>query len=375
MRRSIHFSSFLLLGFLVLTGPAPVHGQESQDPFLRSDTLRQVKGVQMVALPVVFYTPETQFGFGAGLQLFFPYQTNIYNSRKSNIFVDAIYTTQNQLILDAKPQIYFLRGDLYLESPVQFKIYPNAFWGIGNRTPDEDRETYNMRTTTIQTTLYQRLPPHFNFGLRFWFEDHQMREVEEDGLLDTEDIPGADGARLSGLGAAINLDDRDVIEAPTRGNYVQFSGEFSSRAFGATHSFNKYILDFRKYFSLRRHSVLAVQAFLEGNFGNVPFQKKAWLGGGEKMRGYFKGRYMDDHMFVLQAEYRWRFKPRWVLAGFFSAGEVAPVPFDYGDVIKVSFGGGIRFQLKRDLPTLLRLDVGIGQEGNSGFYFGVNEAF
>ena len=42
---------------------------------------------------------------------------------------------------------------------------------------------------------------------------------------------------------------------------------------------------------------------------------------------------------------------------------------------KYSFGGGIRFKLKKNLPTLLRLDVGIGKEDNSGFYFGVNEAF
>ena len=39
------------------------------------------------------------------------------------------------------------------------------------------------------------------------------------------------------------------------------------------------------------------------------------------------------------------------------------------------FGGGIRFQLVKDQDTLLRFDTGVGEDGNNGFYFGVNEAF
>lgn len=342
---------------------------------MRSDTLRKTKKVQLVGLPVVFYTPETEFGFGGGAQLFFPGMTNLFNARKSNLFVDAIYTTRKQIIIDLKPQLYLLKGNLYLEFPMQFKVFPNSFWGIGNRTAEEDREPYNMRTFSFKSTLYQRLEPVYNFGLTFWYENHSMLEVAEEGILESETVPGADGARLAGLGATINMDSRDIVESPTRGFYIQFSGDFSSRAFGASHSFNKFLLDFRHYRALASKGMLAFQFYLEGNFGTVPFQKKAWLGGGEKMRGYFRGRYIDDQMWVGQVEYRWRFHPRWVLAGFFAAGEVAPLPDEFLDVVKVSLGGGIRFQMIRSLPTLLRLDIGFGQGGNSGIYFGVNEAF
>ncbi len=366
----------LFLGFLLLLAGWRLTAQEGSGGRLyQTDTVRIQQAVQFVGVPIVFYTPETQFGFGGGAQIFFPRQSNIYNARKSNIFLDAMYTTRNQFIMDIKPQLFFLKGDLYLEAPFQFKIFPNFFWGLGNRAAESAREQYNMRTVSLAASLLQRLAPSINFGLKFWYEDHRMLDILENGILESEQVEGWDGARLGGLGLVINLDDRDVVESPRRGAFVQFSGEFSSQAFGASHSFNKFVLDFRKYFSVAEDQVLAMQFFSEANFGTVPFQRKAWLGGGEKLRGYFRGRYMDDHMFVLQAEYRWRFLPRWVLAGFVGAGEVAAQPNEYFDVIKLSGGGGLRFQIVKKLPTLVRLDIGFGQEGNMGVYFGVNEAF
>ncbi len=56
-------------------------------------------------------------------------------------------------------------------------------------------------------------------------------------------------------------------------------------------------------------------------------------------------------------------------------GEVADLPGGFLDDIKPSVGGGIRFKLVKDQNTVLRLDIGVGKDDSSGFYFGVNEAF
>jgi len=42
---------------------------------------------------------------------------------------------------------------------------------------------------------------------------------------------------------------------------------------------------------------------------------------------------------------------------------------------KLACGLGPRFFIYKDKRTLLRLDIGFNNEGNSGMYFGVNEAF
>ncbi len=361
----------VLMVFLGLASNA----QEYTNRLIETDTLLIRKKIQLVGTPMIFYTPETKFGFGGGVQMFLLNQTNIYNARLSNILISAIFTSEKQMIFDARPQVYFNAGDLFLDGLLIFRKYPNSFWGIGSNTPESNLERYNMETFQLTAAILKRLPPTLNFGFEFNFENHEMIEVLEGGLLDSGTVPGSEGARISGLSFVFNLDDRDNTSSTVRGNFIQLKAGFSSRVFGATYSFNRYIIDFRKYFNFIRRNTLAVQAYVQSNYGNVPFQSLAWLGGGERMRGYFKGRYMDHHMYVLQSEYRWRFHPRFTAAGFISVGEVSGSTGKFFQSPVKSFGGGLRFKILRDKPTVARFDIGIGENGNRGFYFGVNEAF
>lgn len=43
-------------------------GQEVNKDAFRTDTVGKKKKLQIIGLPVVFYTPETQFGFGGGIR-------------------------------------------------------------------------------------------------------------------------------------------------------------------------------------------------------------------------------------------------------------------------------------------------------------------
>src|SRR5688572_33457624 len=87
---------FLLISLFISTLG---HGQ-AKDDVIKSDTLNKNKKFQFVAIPIIFYTPETSFGFGAGGQIFLLKQKNIYNDRVSNIFVDFIMTSNKQFIIE-----------------------------------------------------------------------------------------------------------------------------------------------------------------------------------------------------------------------------------------------------------------------------------
>ncbi len=349
--------------------------QQKEAHKIETDTISIHKKIQLLGVPLVFYTPETDFGFGLGAQIFFLNHTNIYNSRLSNVFVSGIYTTKKQLMMEARPQIYFNAGNLFLDGYLKYRVFPNSFWGVGNYAPDTALEEYNMKSYEITIAILKRLPPTLNFGLEYKYENHTMLEVAEGKLLAAGDIAGADGAIISGLSIVFNLDNRDNINSTVKGALIQMKAGFSSRVFGATHSFNKYTLDLRKYFKHLENNTFAMQFYGESTYGFVPFQSMAWLGGGEKMRGYFKGRYMDKSMYVLQGEYRARFHPRWAAAGFGSIGEVADFPLSFFKNPKISFGGGIRFKILKSNATVARFDIGFDKNGKNGIYFGVNEAF
>lgn len=366
---------FLFILTIMLLASVSVQAQKKDRGIMRSDTINQNKKVKLIGIPVIFSTPETGFGFGGGGQLFFLSKNNTFQSRQSNILFTGIYTLNEQIILEASPQIYFGEGLYFLDGYYEMKIYPNKFWGVGNDTPETNEEDYNMTSHSFRVDFTKRLPPSMNFGLRFNYENHEVTEVEEGGILDSGLIPGSDRAVIVGLGAIFNLDTRDIVEDPFEGYFVNFNAQFSSENLGATHNFNRFITDLRMYQPISENSIIAGRIYAENNFGNVPFQAKAWFGGSTIARGYFAGRYIDDQMYVLTAEYRWRFAKRWSLAAFGLMGEVSDINQDFFQDPKFAAGGGIRFKVLKNQNTLVRLDVGIGESGSNGFYFGVNQAF
>lgn len=341
---------------------------------IQSDTITS-KNFQSLIIPIVFYTPETSLGFGVGGQLFFRTKGSAISTRLSNFFGSIFYTLNKQLVIDLKPQIYFRNESYFLDAAFKYKIYPNRFWGIGNTTPESNEESYNMESLEFSVAYLKRLPQQLNFGFEYSFAKYNMLEIKEEGLMDTAKISGSRGATLSGLSVVFTMDSRDNYFSPNKGHYVYIKAGFTSQAMGSTHSFNKYIIDARRYFPVKPKFLLAIQGYFEFNFGETPFQDAAIYGGGERARGYFKGRYIDGHMYVLQAEGRFKIHDRWKLAAFVSTGEVGNNPRNFFEDIKISYGGGIRFQVLKDNPALIRLDIGFTKVGQSGIYFGVNEAF
>ncbi len=351
--------------------------RKDENNVIKTDTISSNKNYQLIAIPIAFFTPETGFGFGGGGQLFFLKKENTFKNRLSNVIFSGIYTLNEQLIFEVTPQIYFGGGNYFIDAHYLLEIYPNSFWGIGNNTPDSNEEIYNQTTHALNISFLKRLPPDLNFGFQFVFKNHEITEVQEGGILDTQDIIGNRRTVVAGLGAVFNYDTRDNVGSPNKGFYYQAKAQFSSEIFGATQGFNKFILDLREYLPISKNSLLAFQLYSENNFGDVPFQALASYGGGSRARGYFYGRYIDKQMYVSQTEYRWRIKPRWTLAAFALAGEVANEPEDFFNIknIKPSIGIGGRYKIFKDKDTWLRLDIGSGVNGNSGFYFGINEAF
>ena len=120
---------------------------------------------------------------------------------------------------------------------------------------------------------------------------------------------------------------------------------------------------------------LATQFYSEINFGDVPIQSLALMGGAEKMRGIYLGRYRDKLMTVVQSEFR--FPIYWIFSGvaFAGLGEVAPALDGYSfSGIKWSAGAGLRLMVDPVHKANIRFDYGISRDQNF-FFFGFGEAF
>ena len=92
------------------------------------------------------------------------------------------------------------------------------------------------------------------------------------------------------------------------------------------------------------------------------------------MRGYYRGRYRDNNMYSVQAEYRipvyWRFGLD-IFAGF---GDVGPnIIFDL-KTTKPSYGVGLRFSVDKKEKINIRFDYARGKDSQA-FYISFGEAF
>ena len=135
-------------------------------------------------------------------------------------------------------------------------------------------------------------------------------------------------------------------------------------------------MDVKYFTAFSPDHVLAANFYLDAAAGETPFYKLPALGGSSRMRGYFEGRYRDNVFSMLQLEYRQYFWWKFGFVVFAGVGDVANdvTKFKLND-FKLSFGAGLRFLFNKEEKINLRVDLGFGNDGNSGIYFGIEEAF
>jgi outer membrane protein assembly factor BamA len=190
--------------------------------------------------------------------------------------------------------------------------------------------------------------------------------------------------------AFVNLyysyDSRDLVEYPTQGSYV---GAYVTKYGLGTSDvdFSRYGLDLRKYVSLPLSFTLASR--INGSFaagGEVPIYAHAYLGYGDRVRGYFKTVFEGDHAVNSTVELRlpiltprvfrvnnailpdefsvWRFGI--ALALFADAGTT----WYRGETVSLSsvvsgYGGGLDFMFPYGL--IMRVDYALNNLGKGQF--------
>jgi outer membrane protein assembly factor BamA len=326
-------------------------------------------------LPVIYYTPETQWALGGGGLYYFRLTKDKAVVRPSNIAFIALYTQRKQLSFELNPDLYLGKG-YHIQWDLKYSDFPDYFYGIGRDTAEESEELFTSRFWKLNVEALKQVYGALNLGFVYFFDWTKLTDIDEAPLLAAGDIPGSGGGTVSGLGCFMTYDSRDGIFFPTKGSFHQFSAAAFGRALGSDFAFNRFSLDLRKYLPLAKAHTLAFQSRMLFQTGDPPFWRLGLLGGEESMRGYYLGRYRDKNMIALQAEYRW--VPafwRLGLAAFVGLGDVADKVdhFDLGN-FKYSYGLGLRFVFDKKQMLNIRLDFGFGK-GTSGVYFTAAEAF
>jgi hypothetical protein len=322
---------------------------------------------QIFALPIAFYSPQTELAAGVLLGYMFPARAEWPSS---NVIYDAYYTINNQFSTSVQPFFYWKQDLWRLEGEFTFQKWPDLFYGLGSTTSKDDEEEYTTRNIIASAELQRRLPGSIFLGLLADFRSVDMLETEEDGLLSRGIVRGSQSHNLYGGGLSINRDTRDNVHFPDSGGLHKLSVSI----YGGDYEYEELILNLRGYRRVYSDHVLAFQLYGAFLFGEPPFTVLPQLG--ETIRGYYPLRYIDRKLLAAQAEYRWpTVWRRFALAFFAGAGSVADDFEGFKDShFKFGGGAGLRYLLFPRESLNVRLDIGFGGDGYE-LYVAVDEAF
>jgi len=328
-----------------------------------------------IIAPVAYYTPETRLAWGLVGIHHFRLGRALQASRLSHYRFNFVRTQNKQSIAQVDYELYLAGGRFLVDGVAKYSYFPDRFYGIGNRSREEDREDFTSSNWRLQLNLQRRWGEHFFAGLHLETYDVSMRARQEDGLLTGGSVPGAAGGTVNGLGVFAKWDSRDNTFSPAGGAYLSFFFNRFFRALGGDFAFGQVTLDARGYLGLGAEQVVAVQGILRAVQGAAPFLMLPKFGGLNLLRGYYDGRYSDRSLLALQAEYR---RPLWGRFGVCAFAGIAQVQPRFSLLELSGFhlagGAGLRYKFNRRENLNVRLDIGFAGDAPA-FYLTFAEAF
>ena len=366
-------------------------------------SLDSLLNLPAMGIPVVNYSPESTWEFGAAAQGYFRLPNQ---ERTSIVQLDGTYSLNHQWYINTQGNLYFGNRESGINNKgsrawqLQFRAgysnRPATYYGTY-----DDPHFANQGNMGIgmlrQGTPYQLQRGYLNVQAPIYLGKHFAIGPMTDVMIAKyaiEDIYTTKNPLLQiGLGAVVQYDSRDNVFYPTRGIFFKASAAAAwtnkiDIPQGQQATINGLLsADLRQYISLPHDLVIAWQ--LKGQFmlseyfisHLTLYPMLPRLGGQDGLRGINSDMFRDDIMMALQAELRipiWSIFRATVFAG---VGDVYDFHNWHWEVPKVSYGLGLRAAINK-AKVNIRFDVArsnVDPRWNNinaySFYLTATEAF
>ncbi|EAY26740.1 BamA/TamA family outer membrane protein [Microscilla marina] len=346
------------------TGNSPFFKKQRKDGF--------------IALPLVYYSPDTRWAAGGMVAYHFKFITpgkKAAHSRLSYIQLTSDYTQNKQLDVWGQWRIFMNDNDYIWSGEARYRNYPDRYYGVGNLTLNDAEETYSYDLLRFQSRVSRQLVKNVYLGLDYEISKYYNMTLQQGKSLESSQVEGTKGGINSGLGLVFMIDTRDNVVSASRGFFLETSCYLFDGVLGSNFSYSNYNFTFNKYFAIGQKMVIATNTVMTFNTGEVPFVNLARAGGNSVLRGYAQYRFRDYNFIASQVEYRYMFLKRLGVVAFAGLGDVFNKSEDLdANALKYSVGGGVRIALDAKEKINLRVDYGVGRD-NNGVYVSVTEAF
>lgn len=319
------------------------------------------------------YSSDIKLGVGLVAAGLFRVDKEDMTLPPSDVSFYADVTTTGYYLLGVRGHTYFKGGKYLLNYNGYFYSMPAQFYKQGYRNGIDNNYTKYLRLENqIKADFLYRIFKNGYIGTNINFNYSSGRKFNN-----VEYLQGQSKEYINtGIGFLFEHDSRDFIPNAYKGVFFKLDQKFYPGFIGNKMQFMRTEVFFDSYKHLWKGSVLAFDFHTILNYGTkeIPWPMDAVMGGSYRMRGYYEGRFRDKCVSEIQLELRQKVWRRNGIALWVGAGNIYPKlsSFKLKETLP-NFGIGYRWEFKNRVNV--RLDYGFGKDGQSGFIFGINEAF
>jgi len=335
------------------------------------------RGGEFVGAPIPFRNPTVGWGVAVVGSYIFPLKESDRASPPSSVALGGLYAENGSYAVFGGMRGYFDQDNWRFLVGGAYGEFNYDFYGIGVG-PGESNLSIPLKQRFLGTVfeLMGRPFERFYIGPRYVYGYAEISTDFNFPLPPGVELPPLQtDATISAIGLRMQRDTRNSTFYPTIGSLLDLTADFHDPSWGDSFEYQILKTAYNQYISYSEKTILAVRAYGQFTFGDVPFWALSQYGQRSDLRGYQVGRYQDRMMYTLQAEYRWNFARRWGAVAFAGTGAVAEKISDFSlDNMLPSIGLGARFTLAPKNRINLRFDVAYGRDGTE-YYFAIGEAF
>jgi hypothetical protein len=344
---------------------------------VKMDSSEVIYKNKLLVFPLTALSTETSWVFGVANAFIFKTSKKDRKLRTSTMPSGFLYTLNKQILIGLGANIFLPKEKYVIRFENSFSKFPDKFWGIGNDTPEENKESYTFTQFYINPQLHRKIKNDFFVGAGWDYQSVYDISYDANGNFAKQQVLGIynrSSYHVSGYSLFLMNDSRNHAYQPDKGYLLRIKFANFNGSTGSNYNFQVIEADYRKFINMGRGQTLAFQGLGTFTFGNVPYRNLAVLGGNVIMRGYYSGRYRDKKFIGSQVEYRFPIYKRVAGVGFASIGQVAEELNDLGfDRFRVASGAGLRVSVLPKEKLNLRFDVAYGNQIN--YYVVLAESF
>jgi hypothetical protein len=369
----------------------------------------ELRKLYLPVLPIIGYAPANGFIIGAGIApgilLDSASHTHI-----SSALANVQLTSKRQINFNFRHNIYLSHDKWIFQGDWRALLFSQSTYGLGimdlpgafslNAISVEEEETGEqpMRFTYIRLyeTVFRKLKDRWYGGVGLAIDYHSKIIDERLDLISEPPFYtshylysnlrdfSTEQYNASGFILKALYDDRDNAINPYKGVYFDLGLRVNQSWLGSSKNSSQLMFELRNYRRVGKKSN-RMAGWLIGQFltsGTLPYlalPSIGWDTYNRSGRGYIQGRFRGENLAYGEVEYRYRISRNELLSGVLFLNTISvdnPLANQQlFDRFAFGYGAGLRVKMNKETRTNICIDLGFGQNGSAGLYFGIQEAF